>query len=89
MIQYANQHTQSLHFLRAHYPESVKRFEEEGNRVLEELLAQNLSDEEPPRLKPTPYPKLKIEIKQTRLILPMTKGSAQETVRHFPMMTAM
>jgi hypothetical protein len=66
MIRRAGHHTRVLQFLQAHYePETVNRFEEKGNRVLEELLAENLSDEENPKLRPAEYPKLEIEIKQT------------------------
>jgi len=66
LMRQSGSHTRNLHFLQANYsPEIVERFQQEGTRVLEELLAQNLSGEETPKLSPAPYPKLEIEIKQT------------------------
>lgn len=49
MLRFSAQHTRALHFLRAHYPKEVGRFEKDGNRVLEELLAEALQDEDPTR----------------------------------------
>jgi len=66
LMRQSGSHTRNLHFLQANYsPEIVERFQQEGTRVLEELLAQNLSGEETPKLSPAPYPKLEIDIKET------------------------
>lgn len=67
LLRYSGHHTRVLRFLEAHYePETVERFKEKGNRVLEGLLAEALThdgDAKPKRDKE--YPKLDIEIKET------------------------
>lgn len=66
MIRSANQRTRAHNFVQANYdPETVKRFEEKGNRVLEELLAEALTDEKPQSKPDIAYPNLEIAITST------------------------
>lgn len=81
MMRYAGHHTRILHFLQAHYePEIVERFKENGNRILEELLAENLTDQERPKLKPKPYQKLEIEVKRTAFDFTDDKSLGTHTI---------